>query len=149
MKHNQEAHNPSQEAPKVKDAFIPAPLLPVDPQTKKPYIPYVPPSQTKKPLTAKGVLYSQVHARVAVKLVKLDHAKNPERYKISYVGVLAYADTIRYDKSNPYTGYFYLVSLAKALCAGMTMAQWVDWASQSDPDTLRSIHKRPFNPRGR
>ena len=132
------AHNPQDQPipPSILNGTVPAPQD-VSHGTLKP---------VRSPLGSKHVLYSEVQARVAVRLVQIDCAKNPDRYRSRARGVLELADSMRRDEQNPYTGYFYLVSLAKALNAGMSMEQWRWWASNQSWDTMRSIHKRPFYP---
>lgn len=88
--------------------------------------------------------YSQVHARIAVRLVQLDVRRNPDRYKCRFLGVQALAEELRRGEGTCYTGYFYLISLAKYLQFGGTMDAWRAWASSTDADTMRAIHKRPF-----
>lgn len=88
--------------------------------------------------------FSQVQARVAVRLVQMDVRRNPDRYKCKFLGVQAFAETVRRDPHNPATCYFYLISLAKYIQFGGSMDAWRSWASGTDADTMRAIHKRPF-----
>lgn len=97
-----------------------------------------------RPEPKNGTRFSELNARVAVRLVQLDQRRNPAAYNFPYLGVQCLADKMRADKHNPYTGYFYLLSLAKWLHGGRSMAAWVDWASTQEAGVMRAIHKRPF-----
>lgn len=96
------------------------------------------------PQSKGGIRYSELNARVAVRLVQLDYNRNPDAYRFTYLGVQCLADRLRADKACPYTGYWYLISLAKWLHQGGSMSGWVAWASNTTFETLRAIHKRPF-----
>jgi hypothetical protein len=101
-----------------------------------------------RPEAKNGTRYGELQARVAVRLVQIDLRRNPDNYKFAYLGVQLLADRMRDDKSNPYTGYWYLISLAKWLCEGRSMAAWVVWASTQEVGVMRAIHKRPFSRTG-
>lgn len=90
--------------------------------------------------------FTEVQARIAVRLVQLDIRRNPAAYeKHKPQAILALADRLRSDHVT--VCYPYLVSLAKAIQLGGTMDSWRSWAMDQSGPALRAIHKRPFRPR--
>lgn len=90
--------------------------------------------------------FNEVCTRVAVRLVQLDHKRNPSAYHVHRASaILALSNRLRDEQITAV--WPYLVSCSKAVHAGMSLDQWRSWAMQSSPDTMRSIHKRPFRPR--
>lgn len=96
----------------------------------------------RKPI-GKGTLYTEVCARVVIRLVEIDYRKNPMRYHTSYRGVDALGEEIRRDSPSACLFWFF-VSLSKFLLAGGNMVGWREWVTSRQPDSMRSLHKRPF-----
>jgi len=90
--------------------------------------------------------FNEVCTRVAVRLVQLDHKRNKRAYDTYRSGaILALAGRLRDQHIT--SVWPYLISCSKGVHAGMTLSAWREWAMQSSPATMRSIHKRPFRPR--